>query len=199
LYSRDDLVTAARDLAASCVPLDQGHFLQVTRLALRLFDHLRSLHGRGEDERVQLQTAALLHDIGWADGQRGHHKNSMRRILREDSLPLDDRERRMVALIARYHRRALPKEKHPFFRALDPGDRQVVSELACLLRIADGLDYSHDSSVVDVEVQIGDQAVRIFCLAHRPMDRDMARAMAKGGKLFQTLFGRELMILWRHI
>ena len=153
----------------------------------------------GDDERVQLQTAALLHDIGWADGQRGHHKNSMRRILREEELPLNDRERMIVALVARYHRRALPKEKHPLFRDLDPRDRQVVRKLACLLRIADGLDYSHDSCVADVEVQALNHSVRVFCLSHHLMGRDIDRAMAKGGECFQKLFSRELMILWRRI
>ncbi len=198
-YSRDELITAARDLSIQCVPLDQGHFLQVTRLALRLFDYLRPLHRRGDDERVQLQAAALLHDIGWADGQRGHHKSSMRRILDAAELPMDERERKIVALIARYHRRALPREKHPYFRDLESEDRRRVRELGCLLRIADGLDYSHDSGVEDLEVQVLDHSVRVICRSRHLMRRDIERAMDKGGECFKSLFNRELIILWHHI
>lgn len=198
-YGWDELILSARDLAVQCVPQDQGHFLQVTRLALRLFDYLRPLHGRGDEDRVLLQLAALLHDIGWADGQRGHHKSSMRRILGASELPLQRKERWLVALIARYHRRALPKDKHPIFSELDVEDRRRVSELACLLRIADGLDYSHDASVADLSVKISSGEVLVLCSSKHPLERDLDRALRKGGDCFKTLFDRELVIRWHRI
>lgn len=196
LFAADELIAAARALSAQCVPLDQGHFLQVTRLALRLFDYLRPLHGWGEEERVLLQVAALLHDIGWADGQKGHHKSSMRRILEAPDLPLVGKERLMVALIARYHRRVLPRETHPGFGELEVRDRQRVSGLSCLLRIADGLDYSHDASVADLSVEVLPAEVRVTCSGEHCLERDIERGMKKGAECFKTHYHRELRLLW---
>lgn len=198
-YGWDELILAARNLSIQCVPQDQGHFLQVTRLALRLFDYLRQLHGRGDEDRILLQLAGLLHDIGWADGQKGHHKSSMRRILSASDLPLQRKERWLVALLARYHRRTLPREEHPLFRELDVEDRRRVRELACLLRIADGLDYSHDASVADLSVEISNDVVLVLCSSNHPLNSDIDRAMGKGGECFKSLFERELKIRWRRI
>ncbi len=122
---------------------ERQHFEQVTRLALQLFDELRVLHGLGQRERCLLEAAGILHDIGWVEGGKGHHKTAARLILASPELPLSDEDRPLVAGIARYHRKALPKEKHPIYQDLSPDDRQRLEILAGLLRLADGLDRTH--------------------------------------------------------
>jgi alpha-galactosidase len=47
----------------------------------RLFDELQPLHLLGAQERFWLNAGALLHDIGWIEGQKGHHKTALRTIL----------------------------------------------------------------------------------------------------------------------
>lgn len=42
------------------------HTLHVTRLALVLFDSLQAWHGFGSIERLLLEAAVTLHDIGWS-------------------------------------------------------------------------------------------------------------------------------------
>ena len=47
----------------------------------------------------------------------------------------------MVAAIARYHRRSLPKKRHESWQALQSRDnRRTVSDMALLLRLAVALD-----------------------------------------------------------
>src|SRR5438477_13095773 len=60
------------------------HVTHVTNLALQLFDGLSSLHGLGERERVLLEAAGYLHDIGHQFDYlgTGHHKESAR-LIRE--------------------------------------------------------------------------------------------------------------------
>jgi hypothetical protein len=53
------------------------------------------------------------------------------------------RERELVANIARYHRKALPADRHADYMALDEDDRTLVRRLAALLWLADGLDADH--------------------------------------------------------
>ena len=70
-----------------------------------------------------LAQAALWHDLGFAaGGRRRHHKRSMEIIEANDRLSLsfglEDSDRSLVALLARYHRRAWPGMKHRRFAAL---------------------------------------------------------------------------------
>ena len=98
-----------------------------------------------------LEYAAVLHDIGWKEGRKGHHKSSLEMIMGEDRLPFDGRERAIVANVARYHRGALPEDGHRDYRDLEAADRKVVDRLASILRVADALDVSHASVVRSIE------------------------------------------------
>ena len=126
---------------------DSEHADQVAVLAERLFDELTALHGLASSEKEILSAAAHLHDIGWVEGRAQHHKNSMKRILAEPLHNWSSREILMIANVARYHRKALPNVRHENFSRLKNGERHVVEILASFLRLADGLDRSHDQIV----------------------------------------------------
>lgn len=186
---------AVLQLAESChYAADHTH--QVTRLALQLFDELQSLHGLGAEERLWLQYGALLHDIGWIEGQQAHHKTALRIILTTPDLPFDTRERYIVGSIARYHRKALPDEKHDHFAALEPADRQKVRVLAGLLRVADGLDCTHQSVVSNLACQVTPKRLVVRCAVGQPAEEERLDALDKGALLEQVL-QRKLVIEWR--
>ena len=191
----DSRLQAVLQLAESC-EYEVEHSHQVTRLALRLFDELGPLHGLGAEERFWLRCGALLHDIGWIEGQWRHHKTSLRLILDEPRLPFDARERLIVGSIARYHRKALPKEKHAHFAALEAADRRTVSTLAAFLRLADGLDYTHQSVVKDLLCEISPRRIIVRCGARRAAEAERQRALDKGW-LLEQVFDRELAVEWR--
>src|SRR4029450_3766286 len=122
---------------------DEAHARQVTTLALSLFDQTSALHGLGPAERGILEAAGLLLDVGFAVSQSAHHKHSLYLIRNADLDGFSARERDLVANIARYHRQALPADRHTESMALDYDDRTLVRRLAALLRLADGLDADH--------------------------------------------------------
>lgn len=184
---------SAEELAATC-QYDAAHIHQVTRLALQLFDELAPLHRLGAAERHWLEMAGLLHDIGWVDGQKGHHKTSLQIILSTPILPLDQRERLIVGSIARYHRKALPKLSHNHFSALKPPEREIVRKLAAILRVADGLDRTHATIVQDLTARIGTNKVTIICATHTRAKEEAASAREKGD-LFELVFNRTLKIV----
>jgi putative phosphoesterase len=169
------------------------HTHQVTRLALELFDGLKDLHGLGPQDRLCLQCGALLHDIGWIEGQQGHHKTSLRLIMGEPSLPFDRRERQIVALIARYHRKAMPEERHQYFRNLRPADQHRVRVLAGILRVADGLDRSHANVIRRVTGEVSDREIRIVCEAAGPADGEITAAEEKAD-LLENVFNRRCVV-----
>ncbi len=182
-------------LARAC-DFEEGHSNQVTRLALRLFDELGALHQLGARERFFLLLAGLLHDIGWIEGWKGHHKSSLNIILSSPMLPFDSRERLLIGSVCRYHRRALPDLMHDHFAALDEADRLVVTRLAALLRVADGLDYTHRSLVCDLKVLAGSKRIRIDCICNAPAPDEISQALKKGN-LMENAFERKLIIEWK--
>jgi putative phosphoesterase len=169
------------------------HAHQVTRLAVELFDQLKDLHGMGPQERLWLQYGALLHDIGWIEGQQAHHKRALELILADPRLPFERRERTIVGLTARYHRGALPDPDHKYFAGLHEADRHRVRVLAGILRVADGLDRSHLSLIRTVACEISKRGVVIACEADEPADEEAAAAKKKAD-LLEAVYGRDCEI-----
>jgi exopolyphosphatase/guanosine-5'-triphosphate,3'-diphosphate pyrophosphatase len=88
-----------------------------------------------------------------------HHKHSYSLITHAERLGLAPRDRGLVALVSRYHRRTGPRRKHPEFAALPPEDQDVVRRLSAILRVADGLDRGHSAAVETVAAELRDDAL----------------------------------------
>jgi exopolyphosphatase/guanosine-5'-triphosphate,3'-diphosphate pyrophosphatase len=161
----------------------QRHSEQVARLAVDLFDQLRPLHKLDGDARELLEYAALLHDIGWHIARAGHHKHSLYLILNGDLKNFTREEIRIIANIARYHRKAKPSEKHAPFARLSSGSKRVVEVGAALLRVADGLDRSHSSVVNNVKVNIRKKRIEVTIQARSDAELEIWGARQKSGLL----------------
>ncbi len=165
-----------------------GHQRHVARLALVLFERLAPLHNLAAADRDLLWAAAMLHGIGRFVAKSGHHKHAAYLIR---NTPLDgwrDDERELVAQVARYYRKAMPKPSHPEYAALAPDDRRRVDVLASLLRIADGLDIRHLGVVVDVGAAPEEGTVVITAQADGDVSGEVVAAMEKAD-LFERTFG----------
>lgn len=142
-----------REFAERC-HADRRHAEHVRLLALNLFDLLADKLDATTEERGLLEAAALLHDVGQLVSYRKHHKHSYQLIMHGDRLPFSPRERQLVALISRYHRRRGPRKKQAGFAALPKPDQALVRRLAGMLRIAEGLDRGHTAIVEKVSLEL---------------------------------------------
>jgi len=192
--SRKEDVT---QFASTCLP-DLSHTRQVTKSALMLFDALKSLHKDGEEERCQLEYAALLHDIGWVQGWKSHHKNALKMILENQKLPFSNKEKLIIGSIARYHRKSLPDVSHDHYAALSPSERKVVSRMAAILRIADGLDYAHGDHVQSISCIIQSAEVIIQCQVRHYSVEEEKQAYKKAD-LFEKVFHRRVYIRFNEV
>ncbi len=171
---------------------EPAHGEQVLRLARRLFVELAPVHGLGEGELRLLELGTVLHDIGWSEGEKGHNKASMRLIL-ESPLALDMASRRMVACIARYHRKRLPEGGDREYGELEQPQRRKVDMLAGILRVADGLDNRHLGNVQDVTCRVSKERLVIACRWNElgPGPDEIAAAIKKSD-LLQLAIGRKV-------
>jgi exopolyphosphatase/guanosine-5'-triphosphate,3'-diphosphate pyrophosphatase len=159
----EDLVThrahrdrQEREILAGAIHLgqrymfDEAHGRHVARLALSIHDQLQAMEVMDGDDRLLLQAAALLHDIGTYISYKKHHRHSLY-IISQSELPnLTPRQMQMVAIIARYHRKGEPSTRHGEYAQLSGGERSRVNRLAAILRVADALDREHRQRVTGV-------------------------------------------------
>jgi exopolyphosphatase/guanosine-5'-triphosphate,3'-diphosphate pyrophosphatase len=192
--------TTDESLAEAAVALgrrfyfDERHGRQVARVALALFDALPRLHELPANARPLLEVAALLHDVGNAVSYQRHHRHTQYLIQNADIPGLADRERALVARIARYHRRSPPDLKHAGMEGLTSGEARTVRKLATLLRLADSLDRSHQQPVRQVTVQRGGTDHLVLRLGHRaPIDLELWD-VAHELPLFRRVFGKRLVV-----
>ncbi|NPV55539.1 MAG: HD domain-containing protein [Anaerolineae bacterium] len=183
------------ELAKTC-HYAAGHAEQVTRLSILLFHELADVHFLPEKYLEWLIYAGILHDIGWLDGWRGHHKASQNIILRTTLLPFTTNERMVISNIARYHRGALPKSGHELYTTLSSEDRAVVNVLGGMLRLADGLDASHRSVVDDLLASTipGKTTLTIHC---RSTPTEEVQAAKRKKDLLMAALNTEITIQWQ--
>jgi exopolyphosphatase/guanosine-5'-triphosphate,3'-diphosphate pyrophosphatase len=131
---------------------DARHAHQVARLAVSLFDDLRSEHGLQARDRLRLEVAALLHDIGIFVNLRGHHKHAQYILSVSEIFGLSRDDMAVISNVARYHRRAAPNKSHLPYMALDSEARVQVNKLAAILRVANALDADHLQKLSAVRV-----------------------------------------------
>jgi exopolyphosphatase/guanosine-5'-triphosphate,3'-diphosphate pyrophosphatase len=186
------VLEAVLALARKC-NYEREHTHQVEKLALQLFDQLVELHHLGNQERFMLRCGALLHDIGWIEGKQGHHKTALRIIMENTALPFDFRDKSIIALLARYHRKALPKEQHTYFRDLNAKNRDIVRILSGILRVADGLDRTHRTLVGDISCRAGRKQISLTCRSVESLESEFAAARDKA-ELFEQVFARKLVM-----
>jgi exopolyphosphatase/pppGpp-phosphohydrolase len=190
----DQVLDAVRKLS-EVYTYSVDHIQHTTDLVLTLFDELAPLHRLGPKERFWLRCAALLHDIGKPQGNKGHHKTARDIILETPHLPFEQPERKIIASIARYHRRAWPKDKHDLFSSLSPVHQRAVIILASILRVGDGLDSPHRGNVESLSCRFSPDEITIKCMVKKKAKKERKRALQKG-KLLEFAFERKLFIQW---
>jgi CHAD domain-containing protein len=188
-----DAIRASVEAIAARCPDELAHEQQVSRLALMLFDGLRPVHGLDGHDRQLLESAAMLHDIGWQGQRKNHQERSALAIISDETLPFDVPDRIAIAVCAFSHRGRIEPEQHPLFPLLPLTRQAITIRLAALLRIADGLDYQHLGTVQDVQCIIGQDTIQCNVIA--PVDITLEKEHARNkSDLFIRVFERELVI-----
>jgi hypothetical protein len=161
-----EIATRRMKFWAKALDPDFAHSERVARLALELYDGLRTAgllgplreaktpNGNGADARSSLYVAALLHDVGKVKGHKGHHKLSQE-LIKAHGTPLGWSPETMqrAAVVARFHCGGLPVPSHNALRDLLPGEQKIIARLAAILRLANALDAAHDGHIRRVRIE----------------------------------------------
>ncbi|HLQ43519.1 MAG TPA: HD domain-containing protein, partial [Planctomycetaceae bacterium] len=172
---------------------DERHATHVAFLAKKLFDELREEHKLDPRFSLLLHVAALLHEIGLYLNTTSYHKHSMYLIQNSELFGLSKRDQLLVALVARYHRRASPKPAHPGYAALDRDSRVTVSKLAALLRVAIALDRSYSQRILDLSCTREEDRLVISIPNVEDLSLEQLAVKQNSG-LFEETFGLQVQL-----
>lgn len=190
--ARRDWRTVVQEFARSCHS-DEGHAETVRDLSLQIFDGTAALHGLDERARQLLEAAALLHDVGYFIDYAKHHKHSYHLIRHAGLFGFTPREQEVVANLARYHRKSLPKKKHENFALLSAEDQQLVRQLGGILRLADGLDRCRSGNLQRITAELTGKTCTLRLEGKGDLGVELYGGQSKGD-LFEEAFERKLVL-----
>ena len=162
------------------------------------------------DPRAVLQAAAVMHDVGRAKGSENHQKTSYK-MIRSLARPLgwSARELELAAVVARYHRGALPRPRGKIMQTLELPDRTTAVELAGILRLAKALDThkqhhgnqlrerARNRKVIAIgprlEIGLQERSVLLRVAGYSALDRS-AEEIAAARHLLETVLGRPVLV-----
>ena len=194
-HLRDVSMRSIRQLAERCDD-DPVHSAHVAGLAVGLFDGLAPLHGLDGTAREYLEAGALLANVGLVVAHSKHHLHAYYVIRNSELAGLTDAEIEVIAQIARYHRKSAPKPSHPEFSALPPADQDLVRALAAMLRVAIGLDRSHQARVRGIRTELGPKKVVLHVESADHADTSLELHAANARKeLLESVLGRPVDVV----
>jgi len=187
-------IIRSAELLGKKYDVDAAHASQVASLACSLFDQLEFLHGLPRKMQIVLHVAALLHECGTFVSSRSHHKHSMYLILNSELFGIGEAEQELIALVARYHRRATPQPTHEIYSQLSPAGRITVAKLASILRIAKALDASRTQRFASVTVRSLPRSLQLVADGLLDVSSEQVE-LRQDGQMFQDLFGYRLELV----
>lgn len=167
---------------------DENHAKNVRALSLAIFDFLSQEHGLGRRERLLLEAAAILHDIGTYIRASGHHRHGEYIVSNSEIFGLNRGDINIVSNVVRYHRKDPPSPSHLNYVSLPREDRIVVLKLSAILRVADAMDRNHSGRMTGAKFER--QGDRFLIHPGQNLDFSLERlSLAEKGDLFEEVFG----------
>lgn len=173
--------------------VDQSHARAVAELTRILFEQLAGEHQLDSRHEVLLYVAALLHEVGLYVNLHSNHKHAYYLIRNSELFGLSRHELQLVALVARYHRRASPQTNHEGYVSLDRKDRVAVTKMAAMLRIAIALDDTRTGRIRDVTCQREEKRMVISVPGVDDVSLEQL-ALRTNSSLFRDIFGVPVML-----
>jgi exopolyphosphatase/guanosine-5'-triphosphate,3'-diphosphate pyrophosphatase len=172
---------------------DEAHSRFVADLSLSLFDALVHEHGMNRRERLLLEAAAILHDIGMFIRGSHHERHGQYIVVNSEIFGLRQDEQGIIANVIRYHCNNPPSGADIEYIALQREERILVQKMAAILRVADALDRGHSQQVGRITVERkGD-----ILILHPERNHDLSLehiGLDEKADMFQDVYGYKVVL-----
>ena len=134
---------------------------KVTHLSLEIFDqigqktpdYVRNGIGVQISDRGILKAAAWLHECGKFIGFPKYHKHSLYLIANSRLMGFSEKERRLIGLVCRFHRKGKANQKNFDCSDLNSKECKRVNYLASILRVAAAANRSRQGLIKTIHLR----------------------------------------------
>ncbi len=174
----------------------EKHNEQVYNLSILLFKQLRVLHKLPRGYVKVLRVASFMHDVGKRINFLKHAKYSYDVIIGSDIFGMTHRELVLAAFVASLHQggEVSPSEWVKYKDLFEEEDINAVMKLGVILRLAEALDRTKNSVIVDISCDILGDSVIMKTIATADNTYEIQKAL-ECGKDFEKYFNKKLEIL----
>ena len=173
--------------------IDEPHCRHVAKLCMTIFDALVREHGMNRRERMMLEAAAMIHDIGTFIKSSGHNRHGQYITANSEIFGLKREELDIIGNVIRYHRGAPPSATDIDYIALQREERILVLKMVAILRAADALDRSHTQQVKLSSVEKKSETLVLHTEGTRDLSLELM-GLDEKGSMFQDVFGYKIVI-----
>jgi exopolyphosphatase/guanosine-5'-triphosphate,3'-diphosphate pyrophosphatase len=180
---------------SSFLDSDLQHGRRVAHFAVQIYKGLLRLGVLNDDTKNGcdlLQAAAVVHEVGRAEGNKNHHKKTGKMVGQLDHLVGWTRQDLLtMAQVARYHRGALPQGSR--LQGLPVPQRRQIKLLAGILRLANALDAEHNGAIRRITIAKNDGFVVIWAQGLLA-DSSLAEKIAGARHLLEITCGLPILV-----
>jgi exopolyphosphatase/guanosine-5'-triphosphate,3'-diphosphate pyrophosphatase len=160
---------------------------------MSLFDSLTREHGMNRRERMMLEVAAMVHDIGMFISSADHNLHGQYIISNSEIFGLKRQEQDIICNVIRYHRGDPPSSADIEYIALQREERILVLKMISILRVADSLDKGHSQQLKITSVEKKGETLAIHTEGNHDLSLELLELEEKSG-IFQEVFGYRVAV-----
>src|ERR1700760_319129 len=172
--------------------VDLENAKQARKLALSLFDQIKSVHGLGRECREWIDAAATLYEVGMYVNPVGLHRHAYYVISRSELYGFTPMQRKIIATIARFQGNSKPQLRDRLIKLLPAQMRSDVMKATAILRVGRALNQGRRSAVDSIRAVARGGDVTITVKQGRGGADLELWAAEKERVYFRAVFGREL-------
>ena len=143
--------------------VDKSRSEKVASIALQIYDQTYNIlhNDQNKKGRSLLWAACFLYDSGKQINLTAYHKHSWYLIKNFELLGYSLSEKNIIAAIARYHRKTLPKKRHESWQNLiSREDRKIALDMSLILRLAVAINKRPDPVISSVNIKQSNNEIR---------------------------------------
>ncbi|ABM71729.1 putative exopolyphosphatase [Prochlorococcus marinus str. MIT 9515] len=142
--------------------VDKNRSEKVTNIAFQIYDQTKNIFHSDTDSKAKklLWAACHLYSCGKYVNINSYHKHSWYLIKHCELLGYSQLETNIIASIARYHRKTLPKKRHESWQSLiSKEEKTIVLEMSLILRLAASLDQRPENVISSIKIKLQKNAL----------------------------------------
>jgi exopolyphosphatase/guanosine-5'-triphosphate,3'-diphosphate pyrophosphatase len=188
-----NIIASSRSIAEK-FNYNKAHAETIEKIALDVFDALKKRFNFTEKDRILLQSAVILHDIGKYLNLKKHYEHSYYLIKNSDIADLNTYDKNIIAHIALNHSQSSTtnlKIKNDDFNNYK--ERVLIAKLTAILKVADALDKSHKEPFSKIDICLKEDKLELIIKTEKDIFLEKW-AFNDKSRIFKEVFGIDIQL-----